>query len=97
MQEALALAIKYPNVFLDTSVLFGGRPESSLRRVLEDQIGLDVVEASLREKLIFASAYPRVDPKRFARGVRMLQLRPITEQKIMGLNAKTLLNKKGTL
>lgn len=97
VQEALSLAIKYPNVFLDTSVLFGGRPESSLRRVLEDQIGMDVVEASLREKLIFASDYPRVDPKRFARGLRLLGLRPITEQKIFGLNAETLLSKKGTL
>lgn len=97
VQEALSLAIKYPNVFLDTSVLFGGRPESSLRRVLEDQIGLDVVEASLREKLVFASDYPRVDPKRFARGVRMLGLRPLTEQKIFGLNAETLLSKKGAL
>jgi len=97
VQEALALAIKYPNVFLDTSVLFGGRPESSLRRVLEDQIGLDVVEASLREKLVFASDYPRVDPKRFARGLRMLELRPLTEQKILGMNARSLLNKKGAL
>lgn len=97
VQEALALAIKYPNVFLDTSVLFGGRPESSLRRVLEDQIGFDVVEASLREKLIFASDYPRADPKRFARGLRMLELRPLTEKKIFGLNAESLLTKKDAL
>ncbi|MDI2099203.1 amidohydrolase family protein [Ruicaihuangia caeni] len=94
VQEALALAIKYPNVHLDTSVLYGGRPESSLRRVLADQVGLDVCEASLREKLVFASDYPRVDPKRFVRAMQMLEFRPVTEQQILGGNAERLLGKK---
>lgn len=92
--EALALAIKYPNVFLDTAILFSGRPESSVAAVFAGQYGLDVVEASLRERIVFASDYPRVDPKRVARAVRMLGLRPVTEKMIFGENAQSLLNRK---
>lgn len=92
--EALALAIKYPNIYLDTAILFSGRPESSLASVYVNQFGLDVVEASLREKIVFASDYPRVDPKRVARAVRMLKLRPLTEKMIFGDTAASLLNRK---
>lgn len=92
--EALALAIKYPNVFLDTAILFSGRPESSVAAIFAGQYGLEVVEASLRERIVFASDYPRVDPKRVARAVRMLGLRPITEKMIFGENARTLLKRK---
>lgn len=92
--EALALAIKYPNIYLDTAILFSGRPESSLAAVYVNQFGLDVVEASLREKIVFASDYPRVDPKRVARAVKMLGLRPLTERMIFGDNAASLLNRK---
>jgi predicted TIM-barrel fold metal-dependent hydrolase len=94
VDEALALAVKYRNVHLDTAVLFGGRPESSVRAVFAERIGLDVVESTLREKIIFASDYPRVDPKRVARAVRMLELRPLTEAKILGANAAVLLSRR---
>lgn len=92
--EALSLAIKYRNVYLDTAILFSGRPESSVASVYAGQYGLDVVEASLRDKILFASDYPRVDPKRVARAVRMMGLRPLTEKKIFGDNAASLLNRK---
>lgn len=92
--EALSLAIKYKNVYLDTAILFSGRPESSVASVYAGQYGLDVVEASLRDRIVFASDYPRVDPKRVARAVRMMGLRPLTEKKIFGDNAASLLNRK---
>ncbi|MBX3583313.1 MAG: amidohydrolase [Rhizobiaceae bacterium] len=91
--ESLALAIKYQNVFLDTAILFSGRPESSVASVFTKEYGLDVIEASLRERIVFASDYPRVDPKRVARAVRMLGLRPLTEKMIFSTNAESLLNR----
>jgi predicted TIM-barrel fold metal-dependent hydrolase len=94
VNEALALAVKYPNICLDTAVLFGGRPESTVRSVFVDQIGLDVVESVLRERILFASDYPRVDPKRVIRAVRMLKLRSLTEEKILGANALSLLSRR---
>lgn len=93
-REALALAIKYRNVYLDTAILFSGRPESSVASVYVGDYGLDVVEASLRDRIVFASDYPRVDPKRVARAVRGLGLRPLTERKVMGENAEAILNRK---
>lgn len=93
-KEALALAIKYRNVYLDTAILFSGRPESSVASVYVGDYGLDIVEASLRDRIVFASDYPRVDPKRVARAVRSLGLRPLTERKVMGENAETLLHRK---
>ncbi len=93
-REALALAIKYRNVYLDTAILFSGRPESSVASVYVGDYGLDVVEASLRDRIVFASDYPRVDPKRVARAVNGLGLRALTQQKIMGGNAETLLRRK---
>lgn len=91
VDEALSLAIKYKNVHLDTAVLWGGRPESSIRRVFAEMIGTDVVESSLREQVVFASDYPRVDPKRVVRGIKELGLRPLTENKVLGGNAEHLL------
>lgn len=91
VDEAMALAIKYPNVLLDTAILFGGRPESSVRAVFQERIGLDVVEASLREQVVFASDYPRVDPKRVVRAISMLGLRPQTQAKVLGGNASSIL------
>ncbi|WP_170971423.1 amidohydrolase family protein [Mesorhizobium sp. GR13] len=94
--EALALAIKYRNVYLDTAILFSGRPESSVASVFVGDYSLDVVEASLRDKIVFASDYPRVDPKRVARAVRMMGLRKLTKEKIMGDTAAGLLCRKDT-
>ena len=92
VQEAALLALKYPNVFLDTSILYSGTPRDALRHVLAEQVGLDVVERSLFNKLVFGSNYPRVDMRRMVRGVRALGLSPATEQAILGGNASRLLN-----
>jgi hypothetical protein len=92
VQEATLLAIKYPNVFLDTAILFSGTPRDAMHHVIADQVGLDVVERSLFNKLVFGSNYPRVDMRRMVRGVRALGLSPATEQAILGGNAHRLLN-----
>jgi uncharacterized protein len=91
VQEAAMLAIKYPNVFLDTAILYSGTPQDALQHVLAQQVGLDVVERSLYNKVVFGTNYPRVDMRRFARGIRALHLTPATEQAILHENAGRLL------
>jgi len=91
VQEATMLAIKYPNVFLDTAILYCGTPKDALTHVLSGQIGLDVVECSLYNKLVFGTNYPRVDMRRFVRGLRGLGLSPTTEQAILNGNASRIL------
>lgn len=85
------LALKHPHVYLDTSIVYSGTPSESLTHVLGHAIGLDVLERSLSDQILFASNYPRVDPKRVAEGVRRLGLRPTLEQKVFHTNAARLL------
>jgi predicted TIM-barrel fold metal-dependent hydrolase len=91
VQEAAMLAIKYPNVYLDTAILYSGTPQDALQHVLGVQVGLDVVERSLFNKLLFGTNYPRVDMRRSVRGVKALGLSPATEHNLFNDNAQRLL------
>jgi uncharacterized protein len=93
--EAAMLAIKYPNVYLDTAILYSGTPGDAMRHVMAEQVGLDVVERSLFNKIVFGSNYPRIDIRRSARGLRSLGLTPATEQAIFTGNARKLLGHGG--
>ena len=91
VQEAAMLAIKYPNVYLDTAILYSGTPQDALQHVLAVQVGLDVVERSLFNKLLFGTNYPRVDMRRSVRGVKALGLSQATEKNLFNDNAQRLL------
>ena len=91
VQEASMLAIKYPNVYLDTAILYSGTPQDALQHVLAVQVGLDVVERSLFNKLLFGTNYPRVDMRRSVRGVKALGLSLATENNIFNDTAQRLL------
>ena len=93
VQEATMLAVKYPNVYLDTALLYSGTPGDALHHALAEQIGLNVVERSLFDKLVFGSNYPRVDIRRSVRGVQSLGLSSATEHAILQGNAQRLLGK----
>jgi predicted TIM-barrel fold metal-dependent hydrolase len=89
--EALMLALKHENVYLDTSIIYSGTPTESLRHVLADTVGLNVLDQGLRGRVLFGSNYPRVDPKRVVNAVRQLRLEPRLEERILHDNAATLL------
>jgi predicted TIM-barrel fold metal-dependent hydrolase len=95
VMEALMLALKFPNVSLDTSVLYSGTPADSLHHVMSDLIGLDVINRSLRNQIVFGSNYPRVDPKRMVNGIRSLNLPSPLERNIFHDNAARLLAAPG--
>jgi predicted TIM-barrel fold metal-dependent hydrolase len=90
--EALALALKFPNVYLDTAVIYSGTPADSLRHVLADVIGIDVLRRSLRDKVVYGSNAPRTRPKRGVGAVRALGLEPELERRILHDNAAALLH-----
>ncbi len=96
VDEAVMLAIKYPNVFLDTSILYGGAPADTLRHVLSVRIGYHVVESSLQFKLLFGSNYPRIDIRRSARAASELELSPATRDGLLRSNAEKLLRLRRT-
>jgi predicted TIM-barrel fold metal-dependent hydrolase len=70
--EAVALALKYPNVHLDTAALYFDNPRDFLRYAMTEVLPLTVFERSLRRQILFGSNYPRVEIKNMARAVRSL-------------------------
>lgn len=89
--EAVALALKYPNVFLDTSALYFDNPRDFLRYAMTHVVPLTVFERSLRSQLVFGSNYPRVEIKNMARAVRSLGLSEECLDLVFRGNAETLL------
>jgi len=95
VEEALLVALKYPNVYLDTSIIYSGTPAEALRRVLSECIGLEVLERSLPRQLLFGSNYPRQDIRRAVRGLRALPLSPGLAENLFQANAAVLLALEG--
>jgi hypothetical protein len=93
VSDAVMLAIKYPNIYLDTAILYSGTPADAYRKVLGEEVGLDVIERSLRDKILFGSNYPRVDIRRSVRGIQSLKINETLKKKIMSENALQILSK----
>jgi uncharacterized protein len=89
--EAVALALKYPNVYLDTSALYFDNPRDFLRFAMTHQVPLTVFERSLRKQLVFGSNYPRVEIKNMAAAIDGLGFSEECLNLIFRTNAETLL------
>jgi predicted TIM-barrel fold metal-dependent hydrolase len=89
--EATALALKYPNVYLDTSCLYYDSPKEFYQFVFSKQIPTTIIERSLRNKIVFGSNYPRVEIKNMVHALRSLGLTEGCFNKIMKENAERLL------
>jgi uncharacterized protein len=91
--EATALALKYPNVYLDTSCLYYDGPREFFQFVFSKQIPTTVIERSLRNKVVFGSNYPRVEIKNMVHALKSLALTEGCLDKIVKENAERLLKK----
>jgi len=89
--EATALALKYPNVYLDTSCLYYDSPKEFFQFVFSRQIPTTVIERSLRNQIVFGSNYPRVEIKNMIHALRSLALTEGCLTKILKENAERLL------
>jgi predicted TIM-barrel fold metal-dependent hydrolase len=89
--EATALALKYPNVYLDTSCLYYDSPKEFFQFVFSRQIPTTVIERSLRNKIVFGSNYPRVEIKNMVHALKTLALTEGCLNKILRENAERLL------
>lgn len=89
--EAVALALKYLNVFLDTSCLYYDSPGEFFRFVFTKQIPATLIERSLRSQIVFGSNYPRVEIKNMVHALRSLPLTEGCLNKILRDNAERLL------
>ena len=89
--EAVMLALKYPNVFIDTSCLYFDNPVDFINFVMTRQVPVTVIERSLRHQIVFGSNYPRVEIKNMVKAVRSLGLSESTLELIFKSNAQKLL------
>ena len=89
--EAVMLALKYPNVFIDTSCLYFDNPVDFINFVMTRQVPITVIERSLRHQIVFGSNYPRVEIKNMVKAVKGLGLSESTLELIFKSNAEKLL------
>jgi predicted TIM-barrel fold metal-dependent hydrolase len=92
--DAVALALKYPNLYLDTSALYFDNPKDFIQFAMNHQMPLTVFERSLRNQLLFGSNYPRVEIKNMARAVRGVGLSEECLDLVFRTNAEKLLGGK---
>jgi predicted TIM-barrel fold metal-dependent hydrolase len=98
VEEALMLALKYPNAYVDTSITYSGTPSDALQHVLCQQIGCNVLERSLRNQILFGSNFPRAESiKRVRHAISQLGLTPALEHRILQDNAAQLLERGSAL
>jgi uncharacterized protein len=91
--EATALALKYPNVYIDTACLYYDSPMEFFQFVFSKQIPTTLIERSLRNKIVFGSNYPRVEIKNMVHALKSLGLTDGCLEKIFRTNAKRLLER----
>lgn len=89
--DATALALKYPNVFLDTSCFYYDGPTEFFQFVFSRQIPTTLIERSLRNQVVFGSNYPRVEIKNMVKALKSLSLTDGCLEKIFSTNAERLL------
>ena len=89
--EATALALKYPNVYLDTSCLYYDSPKEFYQFVFSKQVPTTLLERSLRNRMVFGSNYPRVEIKNMVHALGTLALTEGCLKKIFEENPGRLL------
>jgi predicted TIM-barrel fold metal-dependent hydrolase len=58
---------------------------------MAEHVGIDVMERSLKNKIVFGSNYPRVDIRRSVRGIKALEISQSLTDAIFDGNARHLL------
>lgn len=74
VRESIMLALKHPNVYLDTSIIYSGTPKTVFEQVFTYDVGFNVLEASLSSQILFGSNYPRQDIRRTVKGIKSLNM-----------------------
>ncbi len=89
--ELAALAMRYPNLFIDTAALYYDNPEDFIADLFRRQLPLTMIERTLRYQIVFGSNYPRIEIRNMARAVRESGLSPRTLEMIFRDNPRRLL------
>jgi len=89
--DAVALMMKYTNVYADSSCLYYDSPREFFQFVFSKQVPTTLMERSLRNRVVFGSNYPRVEIKNMVHALKSLALTEETLRRILRDNADRLL------
>ncbi len=94
VRETLTLLLRHRNVYADLSGVYGLTPQQHVKRLLEVEIPREIVEASIANKILLGSDWPRMEPLKVVKAVKATSLSEETKKAILGLNASRLLGVK---
>jgi uncharacterized protein len=94
-REAIMLAMKYRNIYLDTSVMGSGTPKEMLSHLIGNMIGKGVFERNLHFQILYGSNFPRVDMRRTMKGINSLGFSEGFKKHLFFENAMSVLGEKG--
>ena len=88
--EAVMVAIRNPNVYLDTAGTYVGTPIEHVRQVTA-ALSARVIENVLGERLMFGSDFPRIEMNKMFNAITELPIRQDTLTRILGGNVLSFL------
>jgi predicted TIM-barrel fold metal-dependent hydrolase len=89
--ELATLALKYPNLYIDTAALYFDNPNDFVADLFVRRLSLTMIERSLRHQIVFGSNYPRAEIRNMARAVRQVGLSQSTLHMVFHDNPNRLL------
>jgi hypothetical protein len=91
--DAVSVAIRNTNVYLDTAGTFAGTPAESIQQITS-VIPNRVIENALADRLMFGSDYPRIEINKMFAAISELPLRKRALEAILGENALAFLGEE---
>jgi len=88
--DAVTVAIRNPNVFLDTAGTYAGTPVENIRQIIS-MVPPRVIENTLGDRLMFGSDYPRIEMNKMFNAICTLPVRDDVLRAILGENAQRFL------
>jgi len=91
--DAVAVAIRNPNVYLDTAGTYVGTPMEHVRQITST-LSSRVIENVLGGQLMFGSDFPRIEMNKMFDAVTALPIRRDALTAILGGNARAFLGEE---
>jgi hypothetical protein len=91
--DAVTVAVRNPNVYLDTAGTYAGTPIEHVRQIAST-LSSRVIENVLGDRLMFGSDYPRIEMNKMFDAVNALPIRRDALTAILGGNALTFLGER---
>ncbi len=92
--ETAALLLKYPNIYVDTGLLYFDSAREFYNHVFKKQLGEHWVERSLRHQVMFGSNNPRFEQIRMIEALRNIGWSAKTLELVLGKNALVFLGQE---